>query len=733
VRVWEYGGRFMNRGFVSNLRIVGAFAIGSFLCVTTLRAWADSDSPPAASDELDTVVVTAERHTERAVDTPIAVTSLSAARLQEVNVTNTLDLGQLVPGVIMNEGSGVYVEPSIRGVSSNTSGPGTASNVATYVDGFYIPSELGNDFGLSDVKDVEVLKGPQGTLFGRNATGGAIVVTTLDPSHETAANIQVGYGRFNTEEFEGYVTSGLTDTIAYNADLYLTHSNGYILNTTHDDYEDRNYEIRFRGKLSFDPTDDLKIIVTYEYGKVSDPTAAIYLAYHGNSAGNLIPGAVVATDFYRSTVPNEAKNIVTDNAEYLRVNWDLHWATFKSWTGYRYETADEFAELDASSINVFSVGNAGPTERTFTQEFNLSSPDSSRLVWVAGAFFMNDYGKINAQTTVLGDAASPFITSQVLTTSWAIYGDATYPLLDNLYLTAGLRYSGDHADYDVLPGAVPPASSAQAAWYATTPRGVLRYKLTPDSNVYFSYSKGYKSGAFNPESYSTTPVDPEHITAYEVGYKINQHWWEIEASAYHYAYTNQQVASYVFTSSQPVQQLLNAASSTIKGGDVQFSAKATDRLRFDVAAAYTHARYDSFPSTPGAVPIVSDTGLLVGNTITVDNASGTPMIRSPDFSGNVGAQYDQPIQRGTLEFNAAYAYQTKVYFQPGILTLNQPGYGLLNLQTSWVSPEGVYRISAYGRNVTDKQYFTYITPSSFGTLARYGSPSEWGLKLSVKF
>ncbi|MEI9997466.1 MAG: TonB-dependent receptor [Rhizomicrobium sp.] len=702
-----------------------ALLAGSAICA--LLSTTDSRAADAAESsttvQVETVVVTAQRRAERSVDTPISVYVASGDQLHDRGATNFQDLQNYVPGVHMDQ-NGLAFQPTIRGVGSAISGPGDSANVATYVDGFYRPSMNSNNMQFDDVASIQVLKGPQGTLFGRNATGGAFLVTTNQPSFDFGATARLGYGSDNTLNASGFVTGGLSDTVAASLSAYGSRSDGSVTNIVTGKEQARYTNWGVRSKLLYQPDGDLTFTLAYEHTQIDDPTFIAFNAYHGWTAGVFDPTAVVTQKRGETSLDGLPVTKVQNDGLYLKGVYDMGWATLTSYTSGAHERVFNQLDMDSSSSPLELV-NWHITEDTITQEFDLASEGEGPFKWVAGLYYYNDSDVYTDFDVAVGGGA-PFVAfanAGQRANSVAAFVDGTYNVWDNLYLTLGARYSYDRIAENFILGAVPPSQSYSHDFNSFTPRAVLRYQLTPDSNVYLSYSQGYKSGVYNVFGAATTPVKPETISAFELGYKVTSSDWDFETSAYYYNYKNLQINTYVaFTS-----QLVNAANSQIYGLDANLTGRLTDDLTLNASAAYTHARYTNFPDDPSYTWDPAS-GVVIGTIV----GDGLAMQRVPEFQMNIGLDYHHPLFGGVMNLQGNYGYQTKVYFDPADVT-QQPAYGVLNLRASWTDADGRWQYSVFGNNVTDEAYITQVLPVAFAFNQSWASPAVFGAEVRLRY
>jgi iron complex outermembrane receptor protein len=692
-------------------------------------AWAAGEAgaaPEAAV--LEEIIVTAEKRSERAVDVPISVASISGATLQKAGVTGTMDLQQAVPGLRLDE-SGSNVSPSIRGIGSVLAGPGANANVAIYIDGFYEPNVLGSDFELLSISSVDVLKGPQGTLFGRNATGGAILVTTREPTQTPTGEVQLQYGSFNREKASMYLGGGLTPTVAADLTGYYERGDGYVTNTVTGADAANFTKFAIRPKVVFNPTDEIKFTLTYEHRHTDDPLPNATSNYQGLGYANIVPGTPNASgsrDYTGNLTPG---NLFNGDAGMLRGDIDLGFGKLTSYTMYRAEKSQQDKDYDGSPLPVFAALWT-VRDSTLTQEFNLAGKAWSRLDYVLGAFFYQNVNRYVFNEEAFGSPEFLGFTSRVTATSYALFGDATYEVADNLFFTAGLRGSQDHADGSYFDALVSSNNhDASHTWGAVTPRAVLRYKLTPQSNVYASFSEGYKSGIIPIQQTPPDPVSPEKVNAYEVGYKIANSVLSFDAAGFYYKYRNLQVQAYHGV----VSLTENAARSTIYGFDSQLTARFDEHFSARAGAAYTHARYDSFP---GAQDYIQDTnpanptyGTFLSPAV---NAGGNQMLRTPEFTGTLGLTYATPLAGGDLALNADLYATSNFFFDP-VDRYSQGAYQILNLRATWTDPTGHWSATVYGTNVTDSKYRVEVLTGPFAIQQAYGEPAAVGGILSFKF
>ncbi|WCP16010.1 Pesticin receptor (plasmid) [Sphingobium sp. AntQ-1] len=668
-------------------------------------------------------------------DVPIAITAVTSNQLSGAGVAATQQLGQVVPGLRLDL-SGGFSQPTLRGVGSSVAGAGLNASVATYVDGFYRPSQLSNNFDIADVESIQVLKGPQGTLFGKNATGGAILVTTLEPTFIPSLDVKLSYGRFNEIRTSAVASTGITDTLAVGFSVQHRRSDGFQYNLFTGRNADTADNWNARAKLLFKPTYTLSFLLTYEHTSINDNSSATYSAYRGYSLANdpavveaLLPGTPLPV-----VIPQE-RGIVNLNAPLaFRVNADgitlrsrleLEGATVTSYTGYRDEKVLISQDYDATDLTLFH-GVFPPEEKTFSQELNVASNGSSPLQYVAGLFYYNDKSRYPSYLATFNGAAPLNVFDATnYAVSYAAFLDGTYNFNDKIYLTLGARYSIDKLRdrFAAFPPA--PYDGATRTFRAFTPRAVLRYAIDQNTSIYASASRGNKSGVFNATGFSKDAVEPEQINAFEVGFKMSRPGVRFETSAFMYNFKNLQVNRFTNTASI----LVNAAKARIYGGDFQLSVKVAEPLRIELGGAYTHARYQDFSDAPTYL----GTGFPGDpiRTASVD-ARNFQMTRAPDWTGNAAITYETDLGGGRFLATASYYRTSHFYFDAGHQT-EQKGYGLMAARVNWTTPDGHLTVGVYGENLTDTKYLAQVLQEPQAILQQYGTPRTYGVALEVKF
>ena len=688
---------------------------------------------------LEEVVVSAQRHAESAQDVPISITALSGSQLAAAGIDTLVDVAQVTPG-LQFQAVGATSVPFLRGVGAAVTSAGSESTVALFVDGVYVAAQPASLMSLNNIASVEVDKGPQGTLFGRNATGGVIQVRTRRPSQESRLEMNGGYGNYGTADGSLYGTTGIASTLA--ADISLSYHNqgdGYGTNLFNGSDVYKGYDYVARSKWLWTPADATEITFIADWEKLRSETGfATRLPNKGELGLDQrgLAGFQYSGGFYDVDLDFPSFNVTETKGGSL--DWLQRFSAFNLRSISAYHKQDVYSQVDFDlSPNHGSHQTFKPSQKTFSEELQLLSPDGAKLTWVTGLYYYQDtsgyhpvfidYPQPNAAH--LNDTT---IDSEMKTKSWSAFGQTTIPLGAQTRLTLGVRYTNDKRDFrlDQTAPAAPPANISQVGsetWPKTTFRAGVDHRFTQDALAYVQVSTGFKSGLFNPMTVQSVPgqpasvplaVQPEKVTAYEVGLKSD--WLNnrvrFNIAAFYYDYKDQQVNAFIGST----RTLLNAAASKIKGIDFELTGKPTDFLTLSWNGSFLHARYDSFPTAPLFVPAPAP---ATGNIVSPFNASGKTDVNSPTFTTTVAANYGVPIGANRLDLNANAYYNSGYYFDFAN-TRKQDSYTLLNASVKWTfGKNAAYHVSLYSDNLLDEKVYASVNQVGLGPAGLFGGDS----------
>lgn len=689
------------------------------------------------------IVVTALKRSENLQDIPAAISAIGGAELQERGIVNIQSIGHVVPNVDFGEHAGTTLI-SIRGVGSVVDSGVTEPTVATYIDGVFLPRATMGFVRAVDLDRVEVLRGPQGTLYGRNATGGAINFISKGPTADLRAGINLSTGSRDAFGISGYVSGPLAEGVRFRVSGGHEEEDGYVrwlpnkgaIANTNVDY--------VRGALQLEPTSNLTIDLSARYEKSTG----------ANAYQQLFTPTIIPTPG-QSTRPFEIYGDGPYSARYETliasgaINWDISDAvTLKSVTSYVDHKSVVSFDADATDVGFYNAVNFSRPSESYGQEVSLIG-DSGPLQWIVGAFYFHENAG-NVLPLGIGAALAPAfgvpVDTQVTQSldskvdSIAGFVDGTYSITDAFRINLGLRFNHEEKDFvqDVflrLPGdtIVPVVSDVPTSIKSDRflPKVNLQYDVSDNVNAYAQWSKGFKSGGANlpggggEYAGSGGLYRPETIDAYEVGLKTQSADRRITANfaAFYYDYRDLQVT---ITRGVNVTLVQNAPAS-VYGVEGELRYRVSDAFTLNAAGSWLHARFKSFQSLDDARPQL---GLI--------DLDGEQLPHAPDFSGTLGAEFRTELGSGllsSLTLRGDVSYKDRIvlrYF--GTPNDSQNGYALVNLSATIADADEKTRLRVFVNNLTDKAYrqnATYLATGAY--YGNYGPPRTWGVQLSRDF
>ncbi|MFT3754456.1 MAG: TonB-dependent receptor [Pseudoxanthomonas sp.] len=689
----------------------------------------DGKSEGKSATDLDAVVVTSQRREQVLKDVPIAISAVTAELLDKAGITNVQDLGNVTPGLSFAV-EGAFAQPTIRGIGTSVTGAGADANVAIYVDGVYQPSQTANLFNFNNIERVEVLKGPQGTLFGRNATGGAIRIITSDPDEYFKGNFGLGYGSFDEVTAGGYLNIPISENVAANVAANYTRNDGYVKNVTTGNEIGNMDDIAVRAKLKIQASDKLSFVLAGSYSDTENNAPFAVRPIDGNNASRQL-GAVFPPGYYEAAMSFDPTIKTRVSGASLTAMLDLDAGTVSSITSYQDMENTLHSDIDNGPLYLNHV-LIPSWQKNFAQEVNFASNFGGAFDLVAGVYYYKDDSSLDIEVfTGNPEVQVAAVEAQVKTKAISAYAEGSFRFTDSVEGILGARFSDEEKkSVGGIPGLT--LVDTSKSWSSFTPRAVLRKKLASGSNVYASYSKGFKSGNYNSVSLSPVPVDPETVDAYEVGFKAGSRKYSFSSSAYYYDYQDIQVQIQTNVNGVLATVLQNAANAEIYGVDAELAVSVTDSFKINAGAAWTHARYADYEGAIITSPIIVDGVAVGGNTQTPGDASGNRMIRTPEFTANLTGTYTKPLLGGELELSATGSYNDGFYRDPGNLLKEDP-YFLVSGRVAWTSPNGAYRVSVWGRNLLDEEYLFYVNNTSSGNSGAPAMPASYGIKFETFF
>ena len=698
-------------------------------------------APAAPSDSdntLQEIVVIAERRRANLQDVPVTVTALPASSLESAGVTGTTDLANVVSGLTMPQSQGTPM-PHIRGVGNTAIGTGIENSVALYVDGVYHGSASFSALSFNNIAQIEVAKGPQGTLFGRNATGGLMQVVTLDPLPGFSGSAQVGYGNYNTVTEDIYVTGGsgvLAGDLAFQSSEQLT---GWGTNLYNDKQVNKQaLDMSTRSKWVFNPRDGTSLKMSFDYAENNSTIGS--LRNYGNTPNIYYPqgfAGLPTFDVDNNVQPARTKK---GGGASLQLDQDADFASLVNTVAWRQDSINNAIDIDTGPQPIVAVITHS-ADTQFTEEMQLLSQAGAAWRWVTGVYYYYaTNGNLPGNTLFGGPAVNPVThTTQSTnntteyTHSEAAYGQITKEVLYNTDLTLGARYTHESRSVDGVSGGfrgvtpiAPTSINKSDATNVPTWRIGLEHRFTEDVMAYISDSRGFKSGGFNLSN-GDAPYNPERLAAYEIGLKTEMlsRRMTLNTSAFYYDYKDIQVSRFV--NGQAL--IYNGAGATSFGLDLDLTAALASGLTLRTGVELIRDYFTSFPNADFFLTCPGKS-----TSVCSLSATGKRLPETPTATGTINLDYRHPLTQnsGTLTFNLNVAITSNYYYAPDN-ELSQPGYGLFNASILWASAHDGWTARLWGKNLTDRIYTMSLNQAPGTTAVAYAAPRTYGVTVGKKF
>lgn len=756
----------MRRDFFAVLGATGsAIALSTSTQALAQAGNGASDRGAADSTGYADIVVTAQKRSQRLQDVPVSVQALTPATIERAGAETTAALQTLVPGLNVNDSASGF-RPFIRGVGTSTAAAGNENSVSTYIDNIYLSSMNAGLLDLSSIESIEVLKGPQGTLFGRNATGGVIHIKTKIPSHQFGGKATLKYDNYETIAGSGYMTGELSDTIAADLAIYYRHQGqgyGRNLATGHEINKDESFTVR--SKILFTPSDADTFTLAGDYSKLKStgqnyrPFPGTTVGWGGNDLTKTFGGPYnfptqggywdidhAVDPFYRQWAAGVS----------LTYEHEFSWATLSSFTAFRKSKIEQGWNSVPIPINATFIGWWQP-EQQFSQELQLASLSGSPVQWILGAYYLRSQVEydplfVTGLNQGGGTTQQQFNMKQTIR-SPALYGQFTAPIpaLGDTNVTGGLRYTIDKrsivGNIEIVPQVTPVGPNFNPTVFATanptdasktfrtfTWRLGIDHHFSLNSMLYLSYNRGFKGGAYNsipPGGSNAKPTNPEYLDAYEIGIKntLFDGRATLNVSAFLYQYRDLQVTLI----NGPAAITVNAANARIKGVDVGLNVKLSDHFRFELNGELLDHKFVTYRDGPIVTPVPFGQGGGVART--VGDLSGRPLPYTADASVSSALYFDAPTAFGDIDANVNFSYNDGYTYEPSA-TIPAKSFIDLGGTIGLTLNHGTTRIAAFGKNLTNehapKVVATGGNPGGYIEI-QYRPPRTYGLMLSQKF
>ncbi|MCS5583904.1 MAG: TonB-dependent receptor [Pseudomonadales bacterium] len=715
--------------------------IGTALTGLLLGSGAVAESSVSDSEFMEEIVVTATKRTSRMQDLPISINAFGSDRLQDSAVNSIEDVQYLTAGLKIGDYLGQSVV-TIRGIGTQQLVPGFESGAAIHLDGVYLSSRYDTARPYFDVERIEVLRGPQGTLYGRNATGGNINVITKAPSDELEVGAKVTVGNYDLIQTEGYLSGPITDNLLARFAFKSTKRDGFTKNLFNNQKWNDADQASFRGKLEYRASDRVTVGLTVDRNS-DDSTHVAHLERFApdqptqnelNNPDAFIPTALGATKRLVNHDYDTYQTVETQGAS-VTVTVDFDNATLTSITGWRDASQKSAFDIDYSNAPAAFFRDWSVDNETLSQEFNLVSTGGGAWNWVIGGFYFTEDASsivdVRSSTGLDLLLSAPKLDSD----AWAVFAEVTYQFSDDLELTIGARYSEEEKEMEesieiTTFGLLAGQDSLKEDYSSFTPKIALTYQLSDRTTMYATVARGFKAGGFNPYFLQGSGFEPEEVTNYEIGMKsiyangrvrVN---WSLFSMDYEDLQVFQivQLASAFGTSSNIVT---NAGDSDIDGIELEIRAEPVDNLHIDFNASYLDATYGEL-----FLPTIDATSTV--------NVEGNHLVAAPKISYNIGIARTWNIgDWGTGSIRVEYSWQDKVYFRPhNEERISMDDYGLVNLRISFRDASERWNYTFFGENLSDELIVAHqnlTTGDNFPIQNAFMAPRTYGLAVSVNF
>ena len=756
---------------ISKHQIFVATGVSLMIVALCKPAIADQPAQPSgppdkqAGTALEEIVVTAEHREASLQDVPIAISAVTGSELQREHITDIGTLATTLPDVQFNQQLGM-ARVFIRGVGLDTQSPGADPRVAIYADEVYDARPQAGFASFFDVDRIEVLNGPQGTLYGRNATAGAVNIITRNPTDTLSGYGTVTYGNYDLVQTEGAISGPLTSDLSGRLAFTTADHGGYGTDISTGGPVDDENRRAIRTKLLYKPTDTASVLLAVDYSKENDHIAS------GEHFISNTPGSEVFGQEQGYTMPSspydtagsEPRSVIETYGASAAVNVDLDKFRLTSITGYRHTESTTIGNANLSSENGLPLTFDEKSDQ-YSEELRLAhsfdpvdmlvgvyffheANTALSLVNISSAYFPA-FAETDNCCTGIPPQSGPFTLLQGAysggtqnTNAYALFTQETVHFTDKFGLDLGARYSYEKRHIDqfyqfdlsqpattapVLSAAAAPVpatyATQQASWDAFNPKVTLHYNFTPDVMAYATYTTGFKSGGFNFAQIQPA-FAPEKLTDYEVGVKadIFDHRLRMNLAAFHYDYTNLQVNTVVETSLITT----NAGRAKLDGFEAQISAAPIDNLHFDLNGAWLDARYTNFMTTDPGRP---ELGIL--------NLAGNQLQYAPRGKVSGAIAYTINTQWGDLTPRTDLTWTSHVFFsQFNLPYIAQNSYYLSNIYLDWNAGNG-WTTTAFLKNVSNRYYLVGEVQSAIfiggAAVGQPGDPRTFGISITKRW
>lgn len=722
-------------------RVRGHIACASFSAAILFAGSAMAQEPqadqPAVSSEYGDIVVLARKRAESIQDVPLAITAVDAATIERSNITSIAQITQMTPNVSIQNiaTSRTVASPYIRGIGQFGQEPSNDPPIAVSIDGVYLAQVAGSLLDVFDAQQIEVLRGPQGALQGRNSPGGAINVTSRRPSFDFGARADVSYGNLDRVNVKAAVEGPLVqDVVAVKLAGFYQRDDGYVRNLTTGSRQGDQDTFAARLGLLVTPADsNLSIYLTADYTR--DRSGQPGFRYLGGDAlpttgnpvidgANAVPltctlGGFCTATPRRTTIQDyDASNRTNVYGFASNINYDLGAVSFVSVTGYRKVEDSQEVDVDGVPAPLIHAAPLATTTRQFSQEFRISSNNAGRasageLDWVLGLYYLRSTFHLYNNRILFGESAVG--TRDQVLNSYAVFGQASYHLTDTLSLSIGGRQSWDKKKLTALPVGAPAEGTFRKSFDNLSLEAGAEYKITRDLLAYFRFAQGYRAGGFNGDAASLeaiAPYNPEKNDSYELGFKTS--WLDnrltINLSLFHSDYKNLQRQIFVQSPNGLLSQTSNQGSARIRGLELESRFQPIENLTLTAMVGYLDAKYKDYPYDETDFPHAPKLTTAFGFDYTVPLGDNSLLL-----SGDISTKSKENVADASF----FYGINKSMALVNGYITYK-------------VGDQ--YSIGLFGKNLTNRYYLNQaVYAGGFTRAAVEAEPRTYGVRMTASF
>ncbi|MFQ3220419.1 MAG: iron complex outermembrane receptor protein [Paraglaciecola sp.] len=741
-------------------KIAAAVAIG--IAVLPYQSWSQENADKSV-DDVEVIIVQATRKSAALEDIAGSLNVVSGKDIGPGGIQTSSDLAIEIPNFSVGEQFGVN-RAFMRGIGFNSIDLGADGAVAFLQNGSVITRPAAQLAGFYDLSQVEVLRGPQGTLYGRGATGGVVNMVTTRPSSDLEGYSRITYGNYNTANLEGAIGGPINDKLMYRVAGEYESRDGYGTNRATGNPVDDRKAYAIRGSLLYDVNDDLEVLLVGDFFREDDFNYAFHDLGPSIIEKELLPGPVFGGQTIYDLTDNPETRDINSDQDAINdrrgvglqsvITWRPGELKVESTTSYRQFERFNRNDLDVTDVDAFGQNNYTENSQAFTQDLTLSY-SVDEWSFLGGASYV--YEELDGEVLVLLNNLGTIIFGEppevipdgifrqkgsITTDAVGLFFETTYEVSPEFRLTAGGRYNHEKregkGDFTFSPFGVFVETDKAESWNAFTPKFMMEYDFSDDLMLYAGITKGFKSGVINVGSVNPI-IEPEFIWSYETGFKLHdkETGLILNGAAFFYDYTDLQVG---FVNAESLVETINAASAEIWGIELDASFPVTENLSVRAFATYLNTEFTDFCNGYYAAGVPSKRQFATCPTDpTISDLSGNQMPNAPEYTLAIFADYYLTLgNSGEMDFSIGANYQDDVYFTEfNNSDAYQEGFININASMKFTPASDRWSFSLWARNLTDEYVVANnITAAPLYSFSRVGSlrpPRTFGVTLDMNF